>query len=183
MKRLLMLPLLLLGLSFACDQPHEEIAGYKIGCQYHDEGFDKWSDKKDSNIAYFSGKKNIGPFDHVDITTLKGNIAIINMYIDPSYYLDESIISDISKSMDERWGQFRIGEYGIYENNKPRGGVIGRVSIYKPNRSMDEKLLSVTYTSKSYLDYVKEKENLDLEKKKEESDRKEEIRRKTYADF
>lgn len=184
MKRLLLLPLLFLGLSFACDQPYEEVAGYKIGCPHQqDEGFEVWNDRKDSNISSYSGEKKIGPFENIDITTLKGNIAIINMYVDPSYYLDEEVVTDISKSMEERWGSFQIGEYGIYENSNPKGKILGRVSIYKPNRSIDEKLLSVTYTSKAYLDYEKEKERLELEKKKEASDLKEEERRKKYSEF
>lgn len=32
MKRLFLLPVLMFGLSFACDQPYEEVAGIKIGC-------------------------------------------------------------------------------------------------------------------------------------------------------
>lgn len=34
MKRLLLLPILMLGFSLACDQPYEEIVGIKVGCPF-----------------------------------------------------------------------------------------------------------------------------------------------------
>ncbi|UNM96657.1 hypothetical protein MMG00_01985 [Ignatzschineria rhizosphaerae] len=36
MKRLILLPVLMFGLSFACDRPYEEVAGIKIGCSVSD---------------------------------------------------------------------------------------------------------------------------------------------------
>lgn len=183
MKRLLLLPALLLGLSFACDQPYEEVAGYKIGCTYQEEGFEKSVDREDGNVVYYFGEREIGPFDNVNITTLNGDIAIVNMYIDPSYFLDNKIVLDLSKSMEERWGAFHVGEYGIYENNSPKSNTLGFVSIYKPDRSIDEKLFSVSYVSKKYLEYKKAKEKAELEKKQADLAEKEKLRRETYSDF
>lgn len=43
MKRLLLLPILMLGLAFSCDQPYEDVGGIKIGCPIEDvEGLDEY---------------------------------------------------------------------------------------------------------------------------------------------
>lgn len=194
MKRLLLLPVLIFGLSFACDQPYEEVAGYKIGYKYKEEGLEKIINREDGNIVFYYGEKNAGPFKDINITTLNGDIAIINMYIDPSNYLDDKIVSDLSKSLEERWGEFTVGEYGVYENYKPKSKALGNVSIYKPNKAIGEKAFSVTYTTKKYLEYKKEQEVAEEAKKQEEIAQEEarrrveaaqedELRRKKYSDF
>lgn len=167
MKRLALLIVLSLSFAFGCDAPHESIASYDIGCKYTAENGKSYSGPA---VKYYFQEEEVYPFDIVEITTLNDEIAVINMYIDPNYYLDDQVVSDVSRKMEERWGRFFKDEYGIYVNKTPKSEVVGRVSIYKPDKSIGEKLFSITYQSKKYLEYEKNKS----EKKEPE---------KEYANF
>ena len=154
MKRLALLIVLSLSFAFGCDVPHESIASYDMGCKYTADNGKSYSDPA---VKYYLQEKEVYPFDTVEITTLNDEIAVINMYIDPNYYLDDQVVSDVSRKMEERWGSFFKDEYGIYVNKAPKSEVVGRVSIYKPDKSIGEKLFSITYQSKKYLEYEKNK--------------------------
>lgn len=82
MKFLLLLPALMFGLSFACDQPHEEIEGIKMGCPYTGDlslGTPKNKDnnRDDAKTMIYEQRLENSLFDSAEIEVIDGKIESI----------------------------------------------------------------------------------------------------------
>lgn len=106
MKRFLLLPILMFGLSFACDQPYEEVAGIKIGCPLGDS---------DGYKGYFWGEGIYGGDSHVKslddggIFTIQIVLSIDGVaegvILSSRNGVDKEVFNVLTKSLEERWGK------------------------------------------------------------------------------
>lgn len=169
MKRLLVLPILMLGLSFACDQPYEEVAGYKIGCPLENDKGLKLKEKKEGIETYQKELKGVF-FETEDVGVLNGNIETISFtrYQESSYDLEKDMEVFLD-ALTERWGQGEskkgdITKLSTIEN--PKGELLDSISImefYSPGLNM----ATVTYSSKKIAEY---KKNLSEKERSEKID-------------
>lgn len=106
MKRLLLLPILMLGLSFACDQPYEEVAGIKIGCPLKEikdiraftsiDSPSRWTD------SYVKALPKGSFFEGVRVTVSGDNVIGVDLV--KAGVLSDKDMSDLTEEMSLRWG-------------------------------------------------------------------------------
>lgn len=152
MKRLLLLPVLILGLSFACNQPYEEIEGIKIGCPYIGDVSIGTPKEDDETITVYEKRLENSFFDSVEIEVLDGNvesISLIKIFHDlASLQKDRAILFE---DLDKKWGDAVVmgNNEGliVYVNKTPRSESLG--SILGMSTFMESAgILKVSYNSK-----------------------------------
>ena len=162
MKRLFLLPALMLGLSFACDQPYEEVAGIKIGCPLEDNGDFKEMVVIEATNSTLYQKERTGIFNVIYVTTIDGIVESAIFGVNNGAAVDKEIAQDLFLSLENRWGKFEKlseSEYTVI----PNSAVLGRIDYtYVPGEVV------LVYDSKILLkrknDVLKEKqERLDKE--------------------
>lgn len=150
--RFLLLPLLLLSLSFACDQPYEEVYGIKIGCSLEEiKGLDKFSAMTpmlgadalsyiDQGSEDFFNTVGLLYFDNsaegVVLTSRDGTANTKNF----SLLLDE---------LSKRWGDGFFLKEGVYVINTVNSDVIGVIVALNPPGSNK---INVVYRSKKLIE-------------------------------
>lgn len=128
--------ILALSVSFACDQPHEEVGGYKIGCPFDDKaGFEL---KESANgIDTYKLKEPSGFFNNVEISVINGSAE--GIYFEKEYEIgivdhlnDEKIVLE---SLEKRWGEsdyFDITDSDrIYSFEQIDSPVISSVELFR----------------------------------------------------
>lgn len=150
MKRLLMLPLLLLGLSFACDQPHEEVAGYKIGCPFHGDESDMILDPDNKGILIQEMPLIDDFFNSVRIEVLNGNIegaSFSKEYNNDS--LKKEDLELLTLAMKNKWGDVEeLSENEFFVIKKPSSDVLSHIFIQN-----EDGRVSIVYSSWNLNDY------------------------------
>lgn len=173
--RFFLLSFLLFSFVFACDFPHEEVGGYKIGCPYEGNG----KLKQDSSVKIFEEKLDGVFFETAEIALLNGNIEKITF---TTFYNDSSQsfkkIADFSKDRDalissisEKWGDYKELDVGggtaLYTIRDPKSDVLNSVFVIQmPDSAYSTIALSITYSSKKLNDY---EEELSVKEKEERS--------------
>lgn len=161
MKRLLLFPVLMLGLSFACDQPYEEVAGIKIGCPLGDS---------DGYKGYFWGERLYGGDSHVKSLDDGGIFTVqIVLSIDGVAEgvilgsrdgVDEEVFSVLTKSLEERWGKPSLSDDSwnstIVAFKKPNSEVVTNIIAGHDKKDGSVRLL---YQSKKSIDADQKEEN------------------------
>ncbi len=151
MKRLLLLPVLMFGLSFACDQPYEEVAGYKIGCpldsdiRFHSE-IDMYGGKSSNIILGQDDFFYLAGVFHRDGIVEGVNFGTGDKTVDRSDY-DLMI-----ESMEERWGAPTLQNHGatsmaLFLNHKSPAVTMVAASFTEPKGP-----LVVVYRNQKSLD-------------------------------
>lgn len=157
MKRLLMLPLLLLGLSFACDQPHEEVAGVKIGCPLNKNiEYKEVMDLYEGKIGYRELSKD--SFFEIEGTFYRDGVIEGVTLGTGDKDVNQSDYTLMIESMEDRWGKPLLQEDGetsiaLFTNNrsdiikmvaasfsKPSGPL---VVVYRDQKSLDSELAEI----------------------------------------
>lgn len=111
MKRLLLLPVLMFGLSFACDQPYEDVAGYKIGCPVDD------TIEYGNEIDMYGGKASHRILEKNDFFDLEvvfyrdGLLEGVSLGTGDKV-VDRSDYDLMIESMKERWGVPVLQDHG-----------------------------------------------------------------------
>ena len=167
--RFFLLPFLLFSFVFACDLPHEEVGGYKIGCTYEGNGELKESVKNDEGIQVFEEKLTDGFFETAEIAVLKGNIEKITFnvfYGDSNLFIKKTddFLKDrdsLIASVSERWGDYETVDLGegtmMYSINYPKSEIVNNILIAQmPSYAYGFVGLSITYSSKKITDYEEE---------------------------
>lgn len=158
MKKLLLLPALILGFSFACDQPYEEIAGIKIGCPYEGNLALGYKDKDDDQIIHFSERMKDGFFDRVKIKVLDGNVEEISFLNLSKDHDDIKSGGDaLFEALNERWGNADITQElnieTVYSFKNMDDSILYEIFakrvLMEPVSSM-----TVVYTSKKMKDHI-----------------------------
>lgn len=165
MKRLLLLPVLMLGISFACDQPYEEVAGIKIGCpigssvdyREYDSGGQIYG-----GGAVFRKLKGDNFFQSEVVLSLDGVVEGIILGTGDDSATEEDFRA-LVESMEGRWGESMIkdnysGSSAFFFNHDSQIIEMIGVSFSKGKKS----LTSVYRTQKSL-------EAEDLEKEREDA--------------
>lgn len=117
--RLLLIPVLMASLAFACDNPYEEIGGIKLGCPVDSSQMKKQA--IDGSIVFDEWYKinNAGPFTFAEAEAYKGNVEALSfvktyaMSIKSLPVLKGEITSNLKfliESLSERWGEFDTTE-------------------------------------------------------------------------
>ena len=136
--RILLGFILALSVSFACDQPYEEVGGYKIGCPFDDKsGFILDKSKAKDGISVYKSKLKNSFFQEVSVEVINGNIEGVSF--DKKYHDDDSSFLDdedvLLATLKERWGEFvaiDISRYNkIYSFRNTNSEVIDRVSVFR----------------------------------------------------
>lgn len=163
MKRLLLLPVLMFGLSFACDQPYEEVAGIKIGCPYEGDLSSGYKDDEDDAILHYSESIKGGFFDRAKIKVIDGNIGEVSFIVFSKDHDDIRKSGDaLFKALSERWGDADIKQsldietiYSFKEmDDSVLHEVVAKRMIVTPVSS-----LGVIYTSKEMNEHINRKKN------------------------
>lgn len=118
--RILLGIVLALSVSFACDQPYEEVGGYKIGCYLNPAKMPYDKMVKDENMRVLSNDlPKDSFFKKVTTTLLNGNIEQIEFTQSYSNYVELSedmlVLLD---TMKKKWGEY------IEINPKEKSAVI-----------------------------------------------------------
>lgn len=161
MKRLLLLPILILKITVACDQPHEEIANIRIGCPFEDqEGYIKETILEETDesgeiiasIYHYVDSRDPDLFvsDRNHIITINNIIeyAEINNIVDP-----QDIIEDFDSKWDnqiktnecEIWGMLRESERHEEYCNSPERNIY----VWFPSDDVLHKII-LKYAIRSY---------------------------------
>lgn len=153
MKHLLLVPALLLGFSFACDQPYEEIEGIKMGCPYMGDSSQGTTKNDDERITVYEQRLENSLFDSVEIEVMEGNIE--NLSFSKIFHNLDALKKDraaLFDSLDQRWGEAVVlGDNEtliIYVNKKPNSEYLGSILVMS-SFTESAGILQVTYTSKT----------------------------------
>lgn len=151
MKRLLLLPFLMLGFSLACDAPYEEIEGIKIGCPYPEE-LSNGTFKEDGKTTLFERSLENSFFDSAEIEVLEGNvegISLSKIFSDLEELKKER--SALFESLDEKWGKAVVMGNNesliVYVNKTPRSEYLDSIVVMSSVLESTG-ILRVSYTSK-----------------------------------
>lgn len=175
MKRLLLLPLLLFGLSFSCDQPYEEVAGIMIGCpvKYLDnfeEYIDLGLETQGAKVFHLPLKDAF--FDSSNIYIIDDSIEQLILK-KSNFRFDKDIMYDLIKNLTGRWGDVEIisDDAGFREhyafNISENDEYDGNMSFVLLSYSLGDQELNLIYTTKKQ-DLTSKR--LDDEIKKQRSD-------------
>ncbi len=134
MKRLLLLPAFILGCSFACDLPHEEIEGFKLGCPYTgDLSAGTTKDHHEKIVTYEQRLEN-SFFDSAEITVVEGTIESLTLsktFHDLNRLKEDR--TQLWKSLNERWGDAVVmGDNEgliLYVNNNPQSQYLNAIVV------------------------------------------------------
>lgn len=95
---------LALSISFACDQPYEEVGGYKIGCPFEvTEKYTLTNENIAMNAKEYQGDVS-GLFDIVTIGTINGSIEAVSFRRNDDRNVSQHEIDNMLSSLTKRWG-------------------------------------------------------------------------------
>lgn len=153
--RILLGIVLALSVSFACDQPYEEVGGYKIGCPFDDKtGFVQDDSETKDGVSVYKSRLKDSFFESVSIDIINGNMEGVSF--DRKYHDNDSSFLDdediLLSSLKERWGDpvtIDISKYNkIYSFRNSGNEIIDTVSVFRfVNGSVAT--ISVSYISKN----------------------------------
>lgn len=145
MRKLIVLPTLLLGLSFACERPHEEVYKIKIGCPYGENTEDFKAQEYFSGVSFSKFSLEKGLFETVDIDILNGNIEGLtfsksytsNLEADDKYHtaslaLIEADYRDISANLIGQFGdasEFKTDMFHLLMIKEPKSNILNHIAI------------------------------------------------------
>lgn len=172
MKRLLVLPILMLGLSFACDQPYEEVFGIKIGCSV--EGINNFNEYTDLDLEIdganvFHLPLNDGNFfDSANILVINGGVEGLILRAS-GFSFDPEIMDELIESLTNRWGAGGIVDRGNkaginYAFNV--SDIDSPLSAILVNYELDNETLSLVYRTKKH-DSLSENKDDEIKKKRD----------------
>lgn len=156
MRKLIFTLSLLLSFSFACDQPHEQVGDYKIGCPFKvDKSFNLSDTSYIGNKKIYSYVKDIAndaTFSGEEVVLVDGSIEGV------AFSLKDGIPLGLAQSILERWGEPASSDglssmMGLSDDTKviiPDNQVVAAV-IITPEM--------IIYSSKKIIDIVLEEEN------------------------
>jgi len=154
MKRLLLLPVLMFGISFACDQPYEEVAGIKIGCSLGSSV--DYKEYMAGNDLYGGGMvfrdiKNAAPFNLEAILYIDGLVEGLILGT-PKGSSSEADFKVLVESMKSRWGDPEVTEdhrsySALFVNNESKIVELVAATVSKSDGSM-----TVVYRTKKSLE-------------------------------
>lgn len=168
MKRLLLLPVLMLGLSFSCDQPHEEVAGIKIGCPFSGSKGSLKSDNDRPGILTQELKLKDSFFETVRIDVLEGNIE--GLTFSKHYQGHQEMGKDfeaVSIALKDKWGETReIKTDGLnsFSIDSPKSNNLDSVFIFNLY-DYSGGSISVSYVSKNITEHNKKIRDKDREER------------------
>lgn len=140
-----LLPALLLGLSFACERPHEEVYKIKIGCPYGESTEDFKAREYLSGVLFSQLPLEQEFFETVDIDILNGNIERLtfsksytsNLEADDKYHtasraLIEADYRDISDDLIAQFGdasEFKVDMFHLLTIKEPKSNILNYIAI------------------------------------------------------
>lgn len=157
MKRLLVLPLFILGIAVACDQPHEEVFGIKIGCPVEDiNNFNEYIDLDleigGANVFHLPLLSNGSFFDSANILVING--AVEGLILRASgFSFDPEIMDELIESLTNRWGAGDIVDRGNKAGINYAFNVSDMespLSIILVDYKLDGETLSLAYRTKKH---------------------------------
>lgn len=114
MRRLVLMLILTLGVTFACDQNYEEVEGIKIGCPIDEAELSEYDFVGPSfpgSFVYVKKGKMDGFFDRKNIFLIDGVISGVHLYRNEKpINVDE--LKDLVAQFTEKWGEHIYEEYG-----------------------------------------------------------------------
>lgn len=170
--RILLGLVLALSVSLACDQPHEEVGGYKIGCPFEDKtGFSSQPIGSGKGVSAYSLNLKDSFFDTVDVRELNGNIEELTFRaaypnLSGMYEDKESLLELVGK----KWGKYEEIEISddlrMYSVREPNSDHLDSVIVIE-SISGSLGVLSISYPSKVIVDHL---ESASLKEKKSRAD-------------
>lgn len=144
---------LYLSVIFACDQPYEEVFGFKIGCPLENkESFVVQARNEEGNITIYT-KKLLGVFDTVRVIELNGNVEILELKIYENIHLSQHDINSLVTNVDHKWGQHKYQGPGVFFWI-PKNNIISNIEVF--STYLDERnVLDLIYQSKKIVDFMK----------------------------
>ncbi|WP_077929207.1 hypothetical protein [Wohlfahrtiimonas populi] len=160
--------ILALSVSFACDQPHEEVGGYKIGCYLNPAKMPYDKGSSDENIRVLSNNNlPSNSFFQVVVTTLLfGNIEKIQFsrsYPDYTQLSKDRLV--LLNAINDRWGEYQEISPNVYLFGNIDSPVLDHIVI---DESLNSNTLSIVYISKKIEEYRKKHSLEDTIKKTEQ---------------
>lgn len=130
MKKLLLTLLLLSSFSFACDLPHEEIAGIKIGCPLSEQGYPNQESININNLGFFDYGNINQSNDHATNLTITKEYVVTNNDLSTVMPLVNSDLKVILQELSSRWGVLDIGSGMSQLLNMGDFSKIGQIGIF-----------------------------------------------------
>lgn len=163
--RLIIGLLMATSIAFACDQPYEEVGGYKIGCPFENTSEFELIDTIDSIDMKRYTKDISGVFDSVTIDTLNGEIAWVGFLSERNKPYPTKDTQDIIKSLENRWGNFSEDNGGFV--NQPDNALISEIRFYASSNP-DDNIMMLMYTSNKMTKAEEKLEKIEALERKEE---------------
>lgn len=152
--RILLGLVLSLSVSFACDEPYEEIGGHKIGCPIDRDQVIASSPLESGEVLNMF--KADGFFDTVAATEVDNKIEAIFFSRANIKSSDLSHVTQLLNSLENKWGKLNEIEPDIY-HRAVNNDVIGEITLAFPKYEGDDLIL--IYQSKKYLKQSQDKKN------------------------
>lgn len=153
--------------SVVCNQPHEDVGGYKLGCPFVDKKNFKLEveDKKTNSALYL--KQIEGFFDFVKIGVINNNIEMVEFGANEDSIFSQKDVDDLVFNLKKRWGspQEEKDDYSFiwsFDN-----GVVGNIDLFAAEFS-GKNNTTLRYQSIKLVDIEKEfQESAKTERRKE----------------
>lgn len=168
MKKLLLLPFLMLGFSFSCDLPNESVGGIQLGCPYEPALKSSSISANDGRVKVFEESLQGSFFEVVRIKTLDGNIEEVSFRKNYQDVLEMNKgLEPLLSNLKSRWGEYKEinidGRTRIYIIKSPKSEILDSVFttlLFKNSLGVVSAAsfveVSVTYFSKKINDYSEE---------------------------
>lgn len=160
--------ILALSVSFACDQPYEEVGGYKIGCPFVVTDEYKLVDEEPAFNSKTYTKNIDGVFDKVNITVMNEDVEFIRFDKNNYGKINQKDIDDMLVVLNKRWGEGKNdGKTSLYYTWSPDNSAIGEVVFTSSGPSSSFPDFTLWYTSKKLLDLIESHEGQDNDSQEE----------------
>lgn len=174
--RVLIGVILALSVSFACDQPYEEVIGYKIGCPFVvTKDYVESLVDPDNNMSEYRKIVKGSFYEEIEIVIWNGIIEMVKFgepYIERTDYKYSKNVDEAVLALNKRWGNYseikiseRHREYSFYIWY-PKNNVIGLIDVIVKDpylKEGDDTPLALKfgrpkflYMSKKLLDFFQE---------------------------
>lgn len=156
---------LALSVAFACDQPYEEVGGYKVGCPLENiDEFELINTIDEIGMKRYT-KDTTGIFESVAIDTINGEIEWVGFLTERDKPFFDDDTKDIVTSLKNRWGAFSDGPVGLI--NHPKNSLINEIVFYASSNP-DDNIMMLMYKSNKMAKAEEELEKLEKAAKDKE---------------
>ena len=156
MNKYLLASFLMLNLAMSCEQPYEEVLGYKLGCPIENVDSMKLIDSKefDGRAQVYAYKASNGFFNNSEIGVLDGNVSLV--HISGQGRDAKTIFKNLLVQNTDKWGEPKLlskeDGFEMWEFT-PNNSILGTIQLMFEGNSN----ISSVYMTKEFSQLYKEK--------------------------